>query len=642
MLTAESGITLAQILDFAVPRGFFLPVTPGTKYVTLGGAIANDIHGKNHHVAGTFGNHVTQLRAGPLRRHRAASARPPRTPTGSPPPSAAWASPASSPGRSFGSSPSSRRMIDYEGIQFHGIDEFLDLNEQYQHVEYTVSWVDCASTGKNFARGIFMLGDHSQVPARAQALARAQAASSPSTLPGFAAQPAPPSALSTRVFFHKQMKPHVKTLQDYEPFFYPLDKVLHWNRMYGKRGLLQFQYAIPWEHAREGTIAILHEIAKSGLASFLAVLKAFGDVPSPGMMSFPQPGITLALDFPIKHGITFPLLQRLADMTRELRRPPLPGQGRRHDRRAVPDLLPAVGAASPASATPPSPPASGSASPETPPEPMSTSPAAAPPAHPRRSSSSAPPPASPKPPAASGPRRAPASSWSRATRTSSHAVAADLKTRGAALRRHRRRRPRRHRPAPRAAGPRHQLARRHGRRLSRARHPRATRPRRERDFDVAAQILHTNFVAPVSLLTWLANYCVQRHAGTLAVISSVAGDRGRKSNYVYGSSKAGLTRLPRRPAQPHRPRRRDRADHQARPGQDRDDRRHDGQRKVRRRERRRQSRSSTPSTSARTPSTSRSSGSPSCSSSATSRRASSRSSTSNKIDKFTGLSVQCL
>jgi FAD/FMN-containing dehydrogenase len=109
----------------------------------------------------------------------------------------------------------------------------------------------------------------------------------------------------------------VVSVQDYEPFFYPLDKILHWNRMYGKRGFLQFQYVIPWEHAKEGTIAILHEVARSGLASFLAVLKAFGDVPSPGMMSFPKPGITVALDFPIKPDKTFPLVHRLADMTLE-------------------------------------------------------------------------------------------------------------------------------------------------------------------------------------------------------------------------------------------------------------------------------------------------------------------------------------
>ena len=106
LLTAEAGITLAQILDFAVPRGFFLPVTPGTKYVTLGGAIANDIHGKNHHVAGTFGRHVTQFEL--VRSDgTASSARPPRTPTSTQPPSAASASPASSAGQRCGSSPSS-------------------------------------------------------------------------------------------------------------------------------------------------------------------------------------------------------------------------------------------------------------------------------------------------------------------------------------------------------------------------------------------------------------------------------------------------------------------------------------------------------------------------------------------------------
>jgi FAD/FMN-containing dehydrogenase len=175
--------------------------------------------------------------------------------------------------------------------------------------------VDGASTCKNFARGIFMLGDHSNVPAELKPSPEPKLVF-PFDAPGFALNHATVSLFNT-VFFHKQMKPRVKALQDYEPFFYPLDKVLHWNRMYGKSGLLQFQYAIPWEHAREGTIAILQEVAKSGLASFLAVLKAFGDVPSPGMMSFPQPGITLALDFPIKPNVSFPLFERLADMTRE-------------------------------------------------------------------------------------------------------------------------------------------------------------------------------------------------------------------------------------------------------------------------------------------------------------------------------------
>lgn len=314
ILTAESGITLAQILDFAVPRGFFLPVTPGTKYVTLGGAIANDIHGKNHEVAGSFGCHVPSFEL-----VRSDGRRLLCSPTENP----EWFS-ATIGGMGLTGlitwaqlrlKPIVSRLIDYEGIQFHGIDEFLDLKQQYQHVEYTVSWVDCTSTGKNFARGIFMPGDHSTVPTELKP-SPAPKLIFPFDAPGFALNRTTVSMFNT-VFFHKQIKPRVKILQDYEPFFYPLDKVLHWNRLYGKRGFLQFQYAIPWESAREGTIAILHEIAKSGLASFLAVLKAFGDIPSLGMMSFPQAGIMFALDFPIKPNVSFPLMQRLGDMTRD-------------------------------------------------------------------------------------------------------------------------------------------------------------------------------------------------------------------------------------------------------------------------------------------------------------------------------------
>jgi FAD/FMN-containing dehydrogenase len=314
LLTAEAGISLAQILDFAVPRGYFLPVTPGTKYVTLGGAIANDIHGKNHHVAGTFGCHVTEfelVRTDGTVLHC--------SPTENPNFYSAtigglgltglirWAT--------LQLKPIVSRLIDYEGIQFHGIDEFLALTEASKEIEYTVSWVDCTSTGKNFCRGIFMQGDHSTKRAELKPSPEPKLVF-PFDAPGFALNHLSVAAFNT-LFFHKQMGKRQVSLQDYEPFFYPLDKVLHWNRMYGKNGLLQFQYVIPWNNAREGTVAILKEVAKSGLASFLAVLKAFGDVPSPGFMSFPKPGITLALDFPIKPDKSFPLFERLADMTLE-------------------------------------------------------------------------------------------------------------------------------------------------------------------------------------------------------------------------------------------------------------------------------------------------------------------------------------
>ena len=314
LLTAEAGVTLAEILDFAVPRGFFLPVTPGTKYVTLGGAIANDIHGKNHHVAGTFGSHVRQfelVRSDGTAMHC--------SPTDNPDYFSAtiggmgltgvitWAQ--------LRLKPIVSRLVDYTGIQFHGSDEFLDLTRQSAQVEYTVSWVDVTSTGKNFARGVFMQGDHSPTPGPLKRSPKPKLAL-PLELPGWVLNGGTVSAFNT-LFFHKQMKKRVSGPQDYEPFFYPLDKVLHWNRMYGKRGLLQFQYAIPWEYAREGTETILRTVAQSGLASFLAVLKAFGDVPSPGLMSFPLPGITLALDFPIKPEKSFALFDRLAEMTRE-------------------------------------------------------------------------------------------------------------------------------------------------------------------------------------------------------------------------------------------------------------------------------------------------------------------------------------
>ena len=314
LLTAEAGITLAQILDFAVPRGFFLPVSPGTKYVTLGGAIANDIHGKNHEIAGSFGNHVPAFEL-----VRSDGTRVICSHTENPDMYAAtiggmgltgvitWAQ--------LRLKPIVSRLIDYEGIQFHGIDEFLALKEQYKHIEYTVSWLDCVSTGKNFMRGIFMLGEHAKTPGELKRSGKPKL-TFPMEAPGFLLNKLSISAFNT-VFFHKQMKAHVKTQQDYEPFFYPLDAVHHWNRMYGKRGLVQFQFALPWATAKEGTIAMLREITNSGMASFLAVLKTFGDVPSLGMMSFPMPGIMFALDLPIKPDVTFPLMQRLGDMTRE-------------------------------------------------------------------------------------------------------------------------------------------------------------------------------------------------------------------------------------------------------------------------------------------------------------------------------------
>jgi len=311
VLRCEAGVSLAAILDFAVPRGFFLPVTPGTKYVTVGGAIANDIHGKNHHVAGSFGRHVLRFEL-----VRCDGSRFVCSPIENP----EWFS-ATIGGMGLTGliawaeirlRPIVSRAIDYRGDKFHGLDEFFALS-QAATSEYTVAWIDCVSTGRNFARGIFMQGDHSRTPAPLTRSKQPRFAF-PVDLPEFALNHYS-MAVFNAFYFHKQFGPQKIGPVDYEPFFYPLDSVLRWNRMYGKSGLLQFQNVIPLAQAREGMQELLKAISESGLASFLAVIKFFGDVPSVGKMSFPMPVVMLALDFPIRKELTFDLVERLAEIT---------------------------------------------------------------------------------------------------------------------------------------------------------------------------------------------------------------------------------------------------------------------------------------------------------------------------------------
>jgi FAD/FMN-containing dehydrogenase len=315
VLRCEAGVTLAEILEFAVPRGFFLPVSPGTKYVTVGGAIANDIHGKNHHVAGTFGRHVLRLEIVRSDGSRFIC---------SPSQNADWfAATVGGLGLTGLISwaeiqlrPVVSRKIQYQSIKFVGVDEFVALSQASVKVEYAVAWIDCVASGKDFARGIFMQGDHSAAP-EPWVPTKPPRLTVPVDLPEFVL-----NRLSIGVFnslyYKKQVGKRKTGLIDYEPFFYPLDSILHWNRIYGRTGLLQFQCVIPWEPGhQEGIVRILKAITASGLASFLAVIKVFGDVPSPGMLSFPKPGITLALDFPIRHEVSFDLLDRLANITVE-------------------------------------------------------------------------------------------------------------------------------------------------------------------------------------------------------------------------------------------------------------------------------------------------------------------------------------
>jgi FAD/FMN-containing dehydrogenase len=297
-LRCEAGVTLGEILRLLVPRGFFLPVVPGTKHVSVGGAIANDIHGKNHHRAGSFGAHVRKLEL--LRSDGEARELGPDDElfqatvgglglTGL----ITWAEVA------LGRIPVA--AVRMEAIPFAGVDEFLALSEESDaEFEYTVAWVDVLSRAQ---RGVFFRGDHAAGAIHAP---RGQAAV-PVDLPAV-------NALTVRVFnaayYAAQKLAGRSRLQHWDPFFFPLDGVAHWNRLYGRRGLLQFQCVVPTPEALR---ALLSEAPPSPLT----VLKRFGPGRSPGMLSFPRPGFTFALDLPNRGEETFAQLARLEALAME-------------------------------------------------------------------------------------------------------------------------------------------------------------------------------------------------------------------------------------------------------------------------------------------------------------------------------------
>lgn len=293
ILRCEAGITIDEILAFAVPRGWFPPVTPGTRFITIGGAVANDIHGKNHHAAGSFGNFVREFEL-----LRSDGSRTVCSPDREPELFSATAGGLGLTGMidwvEFQMKPVRNRSIDVETIRMGGLDEFFALSrESERDFEYLVAWIDTVGSP---GRGLFMRGNHTQSGATAAGKPGKPLLAVPFDLPEIALSRFTIGAFNT-LFYHKQWSRVTRTTVDYVPFFYPLDALLDWNRMYGSSGLLQWQCLVPFEGGPEAIREILAEVGKSGQASFLTVLKTMGSIPSAGMMSFPRPGITLALDF---------------------------------------------------------------------------------------------------------------------------------------------------------------------------------------------------------------------------------------------------------------------------------------------------------------------------------------------------------
>lgn len=308
VLRAEAGVSLADILEVFVPRGWFLPVSPGTKFVTLGGAVANDIHGKNHHVAGTFGCHVRKFEL-----IRSSGERLVCSPEENPELFRATIGGMGLTGLitwvELTLIPIQSPYLDTATIKFRNLDEFFDISaESDSTYEYSVSWVDCTSEGANLGRGLFMAGNFSEKTKKKQP--PKLSIPFPCEAPSWLLNSLFMRSFNT-LYYNKQRTRKVEALTHYEPFFYPLDAILNWNRMYGRRGFFQYQFVIPFTNDRRVIKDIFTRITKSKRASFLAVLKTFGDIPSPGLLSFPRKGVTLALDFPNQGRPTLELLTDL-------------------------------------------------------------------------------------------------------------------------------------------------------------------------------------------------------------------------------------------------------------------------------------------------------------------------------------------
>jgi FAD/FMN-containing dehydrogenase len=310
ILRAEAGLSFERILEVIVPRGWFLPVSPGTQFVTLGGAVANDIHGKNHHHAGTFGCHVRRFEL--------------------------WRSDGSQQDCSPDENAELFRAtiggmgltglitwveiqlvsivspsLQMERIRFRSFEEYLALeNESSNDYEYTVSWVDCMRSGP--MRGLFQRANFTEGDSAHKA---GQPLCVPFDMPSFALSSSVVKLFNQSIF-HLQRGDRISRVTHYAPFFYPLDGVRDWNRIYGKRGFYQYQFLVPNE-AEEVFREILLRISSSRQGSFLVILKKFGTATSPGMMSFPREGLTLALDFPNRGQTTHDLLDDLDELVQQ-------------------------------------------------------------------------------------------------------------------------------------------------------------------------------------------------------------------------------------------------------------------------------------------------------------------------------------
>ena len=321
VLICEAGVRLADILAVmcrpeADGAGWLLPVTPGTRFVTVGGAIANDVHGKNHHKFGTFGCHVLSFELVRSNGSRMVCSRDRHAEL-----FAATIGGLGLTGLILQATLQLRRVaglaVEVEDIRFDCLADFFALARQSDaEWEYTAAWIDCAARGQRLGRGIFSRARHvagygAAPPSRDPTL------SVPIPLP--ICLVAPPVVKVFNALYWRKLGRRGRTshIGSYEKVFYPLDAIGLWNRVYGPRGFYQFQCVVPLDRAQDTVAALLDRISRSGQGSVLSVLKLFGPLASPGLLSFPAPGATLALDFANRGARTRALLAQLEHMVAE-------------------------------------------------------------------------------------------------------------------------------------------------------------------------------------------------------------------------------------------------------------------------------------------------------------------------------------
>lgn len=313
LLYAQAGITLAEIIRFALPQGFFLPVTPGTKFPTLGGCIAADIHGKNHHAEGSIAAFVESLDMVLADGSTVRCSRSQRA-------DLFWATLGGMGLTGFIYAATLRlKKVPSAYIRQRAIKTAnwaetcrvcLETQQQYT---YSVAWIDGLQTGRQLGRGRVLLGEHAsecELKGKPPFPVHGDGGwAVPFFLPGRVLNAQVLKAFNA-LYYHRQVRRATDALVHYDPYFYPLDAVRGWNRLYGRRGFLQYQVAVPYPDSAEVIADLLGRIARQGMASFLAVFKSFGP-PSDGLLSFPLAGHTLSLDIPLRDAGTIPFLRAL-------------------------------------------------------------------------------------------------------------------------------------------------------------------------------------------------------------------------------------------------------------------------------------------------------------------------------------------